>query len=71
MTAGFSSFHPFILLLLFQAFVLAVGGGQHDANEQSIFQIGGTAQASEAASSNILLVVATAAFILFFTRASG
>ena len=58
MTAGFSSLRPFILLLFIQCFVLTVGGDQPDGNGQSIFQIAGTAQASEAAPPNILLIVA-------------
>jgi len=47
-TAGFPSLRLFILILFFQCFVLTVGGDQHDGNEQSIFQIASTAQASEA-----------------------
>jgi len=58
MTAGFSSLRPFILVLFVQCFVLTVGGDQHDGNGQSTFQIAGTAQASEAAQPNILLIVA-------------
>jgi arylsulfatase A-like enzyme len=58
MTAGFSSPRPFILLLFIQCFVLTVGGDQPDGNGQSTFQIAGTAQASEAAPPNILLIVA-------------
>jgi len=58
MTAGFSSLRPFILLLFIQCFVLTVGGDQHDRYGQSTFQIAGTAQASEAAPPNILLIVA-------------
>ncbi len=58
LTAGFSYFRLFILLLFFQCFVLTVGGDQHDGNEQSIFQIAGTAHASEAGLPNILLIVA-------------
>jgi hypothetical protein len=72
MTAGPSCFRPFILLLFFQCFVLTVGGDQHDGNEQSIFRIAGTAQASEAVPPNILLIVAPETFILvFLKRASG
>ena len=58
MTTGFSGLRLFILLLFFQCFVLTVGGDQHDGNEQSIFQIAGTAHASEAGLPNILLIVA-------------
>ena len=58
LAAGFSCFRPFILLLFIQFFVLTVGGDQHDGNGQSTFQIAGTAQASEAAQPNILLIVA-------------
>ena len=58
MTAGFSYFRLFILLLFFQCFLLTVGGDQHDGNGQSIFQFAGTAQASEAGPPNILLIVA-------------
>ena len=58
LTSVFSYLHPFVLLLFFQGFVLAVGGNQHDGNDQSIFQIAATAQASEAGPPNILLIVA-------------
>jgi len=58
LTAGFSGFRPFILLLFVQCLVLTVGGDLHDRNEQSKFRISGTAQASEAGPPNILLIVA-------------
>ena len=58
MAASFSNLRPFILLLFIQCFVLSVGGDQHDGNGQSIFQIAGTAQGSETAPPNILLIVA-------------